>query len=43
MRLRDDLALTLDPSDFAMPAPQLTGFPFYYRQYRISVGLTWRP
>jgi hypothetical protein len=43
VRLRDDLALTIDPSDFAMPAPQLTGFPFYYRQYRISVGLTWRP
>ncbi|MBL8626700.1 MAG: hypothetical protein JNK64_35755 [Myxococcales bacterium] len=43
VRLRDDLGLTIEPSDFAMPAPQLTGFPFYYRQYRISLGLEWRP
>lgn len=32
-------ALTFDPSHFVMPIPQLTGFPFYYRQYRISAGL----
>ena len=34
--------LTLDPSHFAMPAPQLSGVPFYYRQYRISVGAEYR-
>ncbi|MDX2087207.1 MAG: hypothetical protein SFX73_05130, partial [Kofleriaceae bacterium] len=34
-------AVTFDPSHFAMPVPQLTGFPFYYRQYRVSVGLEW--
>jgi hypothetical protein len=33
------VALTFDPSHFVMPIPQLAGFPFYYRQYRISVGL----
>ncbi len=35
------LDLVLDPSHFAVPAPQVTGFPFYYRQYRISAGLQW--
>jgi hypothetical protein len=34
--------LTFDPSHFAMPMPQLFGFPFYYRQYRITLGLEWR-
>lgn len=33
------VALTFDPSHFVMPIPQLAGFPFYYRQYRISLGL----
>ncbi|MBA3459773.1 MAG: hypothetical protein H0T46_07420 [Deltaproteobacteria bacterium] len=33
------VALTFDPSHFVMPIPQLAGFPFYYRQYRISVGI----
>jgi len=32
-------AVTFDPSHFVMPIPQLAGFPFYYRQYRISIGL----
>ena len=36
------LDLVLDPSHFAVPAPQVTGFPFYYRQYRVSAGLQWR-
>lgn len=33
------VALTFDPSHFVMPIPQLAGFPFYYRQYRISLGV----
>lgn len=33
------VAVTFDPSHFSMPIPQPAGFPFYYRQYRISVGL----
>ena len=37
--LGDKTAITFDPSHFVMPIPQLTGFPFYDRQYWISVGL----
>lgn len=39
LRLGERARLTIDPSHLAVPAPQLTGFPFYYRQYRVSVGL----
>jgi hypothetical protein len=31
--------MTLDPSHFAMPIPKPTGLPFYWRQYRIAIGL----
>jgi hypothetical protein len=37
--LRHCVELTLDPSHFAMPTPQLVGLPFYYLQYRVSVGV----
>ena len=40
--LANRLDLILDPSHFAVPAPQVTGLPFYYRQYRVSAGLQWR-
>lgn len=40
--LTNCLDLVLDPSHFSVPAPQVTGFPFYYRQYRVSAGLQWR-
>jgi uncharacterized protein (TIGR03382 family) len=33
------LRMTLDPSHFAMPIPKPTGLPFYWRQYRIAIGL----
>ena len=39
LRLGEHTRLTLDPSHLSVPMPQLTGFPFYYRQYRVSVGL----
>ncbi len=32
-------ALTFDPFDLALPAPQLTGWPVLYAQDRVSVGL----
>lgn len=36
------LRMTLDPSHFSMPIPKLTGLPFYWRQYRIAIGLEFR-
>jgi hypothetical protein len=38
----DRLRVTIDPSHFAMPTPQLGSLPFYYRQYRITVGVEYR-
>jgi len=38
-KLSERTSITFDPSHVVMPMPQLTGFPFYYRQYRITVGL----
>jgi len=35
----DRLRVTCDPSHFAVPTPQLGSLPFYYRQYRITLGL----
>ncbi len=35
--------LIIKPGDIAIPAPQLTGIPFYYHQYRFTVGLEWYP
>jgi hypothetical protein len=32
-------ALTIDPLDVALPAPELTGWPILWTQYRASVGL----
>ena len=33
------MSLTFDPSHFALPAPRPFGLPFYYKQYRVTVGL----
>ena len=33
------LRLVVDPTNLAIPIPHLTGAPFYYPQYRITVGL----
>jgi hypothetical protein len=38
-QLRDKVALTVDPFDLALPAPQMTGWPILYTQHRASVGL----
>ena len=35
------LRLVFDPALIAMPIPHVTGQPFYYLQYRVSVGLSW--
>lgn len=35
------LRLVIDPTNFAIPIPHLTGAPFYYPQYRITIGLQW--
>jgi uncharacterized protein (TIGR03382 family) len=35
----DRTALTVDPFDLALPAPQLTGWPLLRSQYRFSVGV----
>jgi hypothetical protein len=36
------LRVVFDPSHYVVPIPRLTGLPFYYRQYRISIGLEYR-
>jgi MYXO-CTERM domain-containing protein len=33
------LRLVIDPTNLAIPIPHLTAVPFYYLQYRITVGL----
>ena len=35
----DGVALTADPSDLALPAPGLTGWPILFTQHRTSLGL----
>ena len=37
--LAPDVALTVDPIDIALPAPQLTGWPILWFQQRASAGL----
>ena len=38
-RLTDYLTLVVDPGDFVVPAPHITGAPLTYHQYRFTVGL----
>ncbi len=35
--------LIVAPGDIAVPIPQITGIPFYYHQYRFTVGVEWYP
>lgn len=43
VKLSEHLQLVFDPADLAFPMPQLRGVPFYYRQYRITLGIQWNP
>jgi len=38
-----DFKLVVKPGDIAVSAPQLRGVPFYYQQYRLTVGVEWYP
>jgi hypothetical protein len=33
------LFVIINPLNFAMPAPQLSGVPLTYSQYRVTIGL----
>ncbi len=35
--------LVVKPGDIVVSAPQLRGIPFYYHQYRFTVGIEWYP
>ena len=37
--LRGGFRLIIDPGDLALPVPLLKGVPFYYGQYRFTVGI----
>jgi hypothetical protein len=41
--LGPDFKLVVKPGDIAVAAPQITGIPFYYHQYRFTIGLEWYP
>ncbi len=41
--LGPDFKLVIKPGDIAVAAPQVTGIPFYYHQYRFTVGVEWYP
>ncbi len=36
------VALTFDPVHFAFPAPRPFGLPFFYKQYRVTIGVELR-
>jgi hypothetical protein len=38
-----DTKLIVKPGDIALPIPQMAGIPFYYHQYRFTVGIEWYP
>lgn len=33
----------IKPGDVVISAPQLRGIPYYYHQYRFTVGVEWYP
>jgi hypothetical protein len=35
--------LVIKPGDFVISAPQLRGIPYYYHQYRFTIGVEWFP
>jgi hypothetical protein len=41
--LGGDTKLIVKPGDIVLPIPQLEGIPFYYHQYRFTVGIEWFP
>lgn len=41
--LGPDFKLVVKPGDIVVAAPQVTGIPFYYHQYRFTFGLEWYP
>jgi hypothetical protein len=41
--LGPDFKLVVKPGDIAVAAPQVSGIPFYYHQYRFTVGVEWYP
>ncbi|MCC7540702.1 MAG: hypothetical protein IT379_31085 [Deltaproteobacteria bacterium] len=43
IRLSDAWHLVVEPDDVAFPIPKVTGVPYYYLQYRVLVGIEWRP
>jgi len=42
IKKRRGLRVTFDPSHYSVPIPRPSGLPFYYRQYRVSIGLEFR-
>jgi hypothetical protein len=37
----DEVALVIDPAHISIPMPQITGVPFLFPQYRVTLGLQW--
>jgi hypothetical protein len=42
-RPRDRFRVVLEAGELAMPIPSIKGAPYYYRQYRLSVGFQYHP
>jgi hypothetical protein len=38
-----DAMLVIKPGDVAVSAPALQGIPFFYHQYRLTIGVEWYP
>ena len=36
---KDRLRVVVEVGEVAMPIPNLKGAPFYYRQYRFTIGI----
>ena len=41
--LSPNLQIIIEPAEVMMPIVQLEPVPFYYRQYRLAIGLQWNP
>ncbi len=41
--LGGDTKLIVKPGDISLPVPQVSGIPFYYHQYRFTLGIEWYP
>jgi hypothetical protein len=40
-KFAEDLFLVIDPAHISVPIPQVTGVPFAFPQYRVTLGLQW--